>query len=405
MKGNFFKGVNYVNKVKFSFTKKLLNLISEPEFVMLENILGEPNFFRIVGRSHYERWHSSFWGWLLDSAGSHLLEDYVLKRFLTLLLDDKCLKPQNHQEDFLLKVFPVSVFSNIEVTPNEYLPVETSISGVGRFDIFLTAKYTNDFGDLGRLNIIFELKVDSKPSFEQSQKYADWLYENHPESTNILIYIKPSLLSTSLATVGDERWYCISYQLLNDKLLVPLVAHPRLNTKVKPFVIQYMKNLKIRHRGVKMAITDEEKKLAVALYEKYGDVFDSIYDVLVEAGMIDYSTADNSLNKGRVSNVPLSVRVGSRVFSNMTIKLLFEDILKYLVKDNFLLKLPLPWGKGKQRYIITNQNPPVHPNSRPFFYPFSFSGYTIETHYSRDRGIKVLADLCEKLEIDFEVID
>ncbi|MEI2691136.1 MAG: hypothetical protein V9H69_16070 [Anaerolineae bacterium] len=60
--------------------------------------------------------------------------------------------------------------------------------------------------------------------------------------------------------MGDERWYCLDYQLLNDKLLLPLLDHPSLNDKVKPFIVQYVKNLKIRHKGVKMAITNEDKE-------------------------------------------------------------------------------------------------------------------------------------------------
>jgi len=45
------------------------------------------------------------------------------------------------------------------------------------------------------------------------------------------------------------------------------LEHPALNEKTKPFILQYVKNLKIRQKGVKMAITDEEKKMALALYE------------------------------------------------------------------------------------------------------------------------------------------
>jgi len=268
-------------KKKGSFTQRLLNLISEPEFIKFENILGEPNFFRIVGRSHYERWHSSFFGWLLDTNGSHLLSDYVLRRFLLLLLDEKCLRAADHSEFFLTNTLPVVDFAAIEVTPNEYLSTETSISGVGRFDIFLTANYADEFGNAGNLNIIFELKIDSIPDGNQSTKYADWLLENHPNDVDFLIYMTPNLLGSSKATVGDDRWYCLDYQLLNDKLLIPLLDHPSLNEKVKPFIIQYIKNLKTRYRGIKMAITNEEKRLALALYEKYSDVFDSIYDALV----------------------------------------------------------------------------------------------------------------------------
>jgi hypothetical protein len=391
-------------KHKANFTQRLLNLISEPEFIKCENILSEPNFFKIVGRAHYERWHSSFFGWLLDINGSHLLSDYVLRRFLLLLLNENCLKPAECSEKFLINILPMVEFQEIQVSPNENISVETSVSGIGRFDIYLTAKYSDYNGDLGNLNIIFELKIDSKPNGQQSTKYANWLFVNHPKDVNFLIYVTPRLLNNSRSTVGDERWYCLDYQLLNDKLLIPLLDHPNLNEKVKPFIIQYTKNLKTRYKGIKMAITNEEKRLALALYEKYNDVFDSIYDALVSTGAIDYSTSDIVDTKGRIMG-RLAAKIDDKVFSNDTVRLLFEDILKFLVDKDYILKLPLPWGSSKNRYIITNEKEPIHPNGRRFFYPVTYNGYALESHYARDRALKVLGALCEKLEIEFEVIE
>lgn len=391
-------------KNKAGFTQRLLSLISEPEFIKFENILSEPNFFKIVGRAHYERWHSSFFGWLLDAKGSHLLSDYVLRRFLLLLLNEKCIKASNHSEKYLVNVLPIAEFLEIQVSPNENLPTETSVSGIGRFDIFLTAQFADTGNRNRKLNIIFELKIDSKPNGKQSSKYADWLFENHPEDVNFLVYVTPKLTQDSQSTVGDERWYCLDYQLLNDKLLIPLIDHPSLNEKVKPFIIQYMKNLKTRYRGIKMAITNEEKRLALALYEKYSDVFDSIYDALVSVGAIDFSTADITAGKGRATG-RIAVRIDDKIFSNETVKFLFEDILKYLVDKQYVLRVPLPWGFTNTRYVLTNENPPIHPNGKPFFYPITYKGYTIESHYARERALRVLNYLCEKLEADFEVIE
>ena len=153
-----------------------------------------------------------------------------------------------------------------------------------------------------------------------------------------------------------------------------------------------------------MAITNEEKRLALTLYEKYSDVFDSIYDALVSTGAIDFSTADIYDNKGRAS-VRIAVKINNKIFSNETVKLLFEEILKYLVDKQDILKLPLPWGFSNTRYVLTNENPPIHPNGKPFFYPITYQGYTIESHYARERSLKVLSYLCEKLEIDFEIIE
>lgn len=386
-----------------SFSQRLLYLISEINFIKFYNILSEPNFFKIVGRTHYERWHSCFFGWLLDSNGTHLMYDYVLSRFLLLTFDEKCLKSSYHLNHNLIKILPTVEFKNIDVTPNEFISTETSVKDIGRFDIFLTADYVNASAVSGKLNIIFELKIDSRIDPQQSKKYADWIEKNHPGDLNLLIYLIPNLLSDSKATVGDERWYCMDYQLLNDKLLLPILDHPNLNPKVLPFVIQYVKNLKTRYRGIKMAITNEEKKLAIELYEKYSDVFDSIYDALQEANVIDYSTSDLP-TKGRKTG-RLAVKIAGKVIEGDILRNLFQNVLIFLVDQKYVERLPMPWGVGNTRYIITNEPVPVHPNGKDFFYPVRYKDYTMETHYARDRDLAVLDSLCKKLELDFEPID
>ena len=89
--------------IKEDFTRRLLGLISEPNFLKFVNIFSEPNLFKIVGRTHYERWHSAFVGWLLDTNGTHLLADYTLTRFLFSLLENNTLKSINHNKYKLLK--------------------------------------------------------------------------------------------------------------------------------------------------------------------------------------------------------------------------------------------------------------------------------------------------------------
>jgi hypothetical protein len=298
---------------------------------------------------------------------------------------------------------PIIRFENIEVTPNEFLSSEISVKDLGRFDIFLTADYRNSYGESCRLNILFELKIDSNIDASQSKKYADWLFQNHLGETNILIYILPKLLTDSRSTVGDPRWYCMDYQLINDKILLPILEHPNLNHKVQPFIIQYVKNLKVRYKGVKMAITNEEKRLAVELYEKYSDVFDSIFDALQEANVLEYSTSDIPV-KGRHSG-RLAVKVNGKIFEADTVRILLKNILVYLVDEGLVKKIPLPWGFGTSRYILTNEAEPVHPNGRSFFYPETYKSYTIETHFARERALVVLDYLTKKLEIEYEPVD
>ena len=218
------------------FSERLLHLISEPNFIRFEHVLREPNIFKIVGRTHYERWHSCFWGWLLDPNGTHLLGQYVLVRLLLLLSHERTLRQNGNRRCRLLEVLPTVEFSDVQVTPNEFVSSERSVNGVGRFDIFVTARYDNKLGCTGRLNAILEFKIDSKPSKEQSRRYADWLFSAHSNDDNFLIYVNPSLGQNSEVTTGDKRWYCIDYQLLNDQLLTPLLEHPALNDKVRPFI-------------------------------------------------------------------------------------------------------------------------------------------------------------------------
>lgn len=322
--------INKKNIKEEDFTRRLLGLISEPNFVKFINMFSEPNIFKILGRTHYERWHSAFLGWLLDVNGSHLLGDYVLTRFLYLLLNEKTLKPINEKDNLFLKVIPVLEFSDFEVIPNENNSTELTIKNLGRFDIFLSCKYFDKLNNISKkLNIVFELKIDSQVNNEQSKKYPDWLLNKYPQDDNLLIYILPNLLSSSKATVGDNRWYCIDYQLVHDNVILPIFEHPNLNDKVKPFVVQYSKNLKNRHKGIKMAITSEEKRLAISFYEKYCDFFDAIFDALQEAEAIDYSTSDIPRRGKKIGR--LAVKINNKIFEGKSITDLYSKILKYLV--------------------------------------------------------------------------
>jgi hypothetical protein len=99
------------------------------------------------------------------------------------------------------------------------------------------------------------------------------------------------------------------------------------------------------------------------------------------------------------------VKINGQIFSAEILRDLLRDVLAYIVDNNYVTKLPVPWGTSRTRFIISNQNPPVHPNGRNFFNPVEYKSYFLETHYSRDRGLKVLDDLCQKLELDFEIVE
>ena len=387
--------------------KRSLELISEPDFIRLENMLREPNFFKIVGQSRYERWHSCFLGWLLDSTGSHLLGDYGLRKFLLLLIRKECHKPTYaHYSNFLQdlsQIMSEGEIDNIEVVPNEDNSREMNVSDIGRFDIFLTANISIENRN-SKLNCLVEMKVDSKPDPSQAKRYADWLLSNHPNDLNLLVYLAPDREGCVYEAIDDNRWFCFDYQLLNDCFLMPLIDHPNLNENVKPIIIQYVRNLKIAYRGVKMAITDEEKQISLSLYDRYSDVFDTIFDVLVATNTIERDGLGINESTGRRSGT-ISITIGKNKISGQTLGELLTKTLKHFVDKNLIQNLPMPWGATRNRYIVTNETPAIHPNGRAFFYPVTYKGFTMESHYGRDRGLKVLSDLCEKIRVDFVILE
>ena len=80
------------------------------------------------------------------------------------LLDDACLPSSSNHDRFLLQLLPILSLAQVEVTPNENSPNETSVADVGRFDIFCSANFTTDSNETGHVNILFELKIDAKPT-------------------------------------------------------------------------------------------------------------------------------------------------------------------------------------------------------------------------------------------------
>jgi hypothetical protein len=389
-----------------NFLNKSLSISSDPIFLRYKNIIEEPNIFKIVGQTNYERWHSSFWGWLLDPHGSHSLKYYSLNKLLITLLDDKCIKPKDNSVENLNSILTTIEFLNIGVKPNEIDSRERSISDGKRLDIWISGEISFKDKIDKKINIIVEMKVGTKTRGDQSKSYADWLNKNHSNDINYLIYIVPSdrLRSSPEATTGDERWFCIDFQLLHDKVLLPVIEHPDLNEKVKPFIVQYIKNLKIPYKGLKMAITDEERQIARDLYDRYSDVFDSIYETLQYDNIGGYDTQEiNKASNRSYGNI--SVKIENKIFEGSSVKELFGAVLKDIVESGKVEKLVLPWGTGRSRYIVTNDSDPKHPNGKDFFVPVTYNGYTLEAHVSRNGGIRILENLCKELDLKFELIE
>jgi len=123
-----------------------------------------------------------------------------------------------------------------------------------------------------------------------------------------------------------------------------------------------------------------------------------------EKGKIDHSIPTSKSSSTRGSG-KISVKIDNIDFTGDSLRILYLNVLKYLVDYNKLDKLVLPWGTGTKRYIISKDRNPIHPSGKDFFVPVEYKGYTLESHETRKRGISLLKQLCLKLGLKFELIE
>jgi hypothetical protein len=194
-------------ELKSSISQKLLNLVSDEQFIATESIASQPNLFKIVGRTHTETWHSMFLGWLLDPNGSHSLGVFPLKRLLY-----SCTKPiisgKSAKFDLIAKFASLGKLENAKVFPNEKEQIEYQCEA-GRLDVFIEFS-KEDFEGIKTV-ILIEQKVYAKVDKSQCEKYNKWLKDKFRDCFVIPIILAPNseLKINSEETCGNSDWYGI----------------------------------------------------------------------------------------------------------------------------------------------------------------------------------------------------
>lgn len=387
------------SKLAPAFSERWLGLVSDPDFIRVSRIAQEPSFFRIVGRAHFERWHSAFLAWLLDPAGTHLTRTFALQRLLLAAQRaGECAGSASGQRQELAMAEVIDA----EVSPNEFSPIERSVNGIGRFDVFSRGNCKLLSGEIRRFNVLVEIKIDSPLDADQAERYVEWLSSAHPGDLNLAIYLSCNA-EASRQMDRHQRWAHISFQDLHDLVLVPTSEHPGLNPLARTLLSEYVKNLRHANGGIRMALTTEQRQIVLGLYERHSATFDELVEVLIAEGVV--GTPDMRL-AGLVGRArgKIFIRADETVIEGETIRGLFAEVLKALVDRRWIDRLPLPWGDTASRHLLTNAEIAQHPSGRRFFYPVEYSGYTMESHYSRERGLRALKALFEALGVRFESI-
>jgi len=106
--------------------------------------------------------------------------------------------------------------------------------------------------------------------------------------------------------------------------------------------------------------------------------------------------------KTRVRKAVYMILDGHKTEAKNSAKMVFE-ILKYLVDNELVKNIQIPWGRSNKRYILTNDKTPMHPNGKEFSNPVTYNGYTIEAHYSRKQQIKNMMNLCSDIGIELKI--
>ncbi|WNS42374.1 PD-(D/E)XK nuclease family protein [Paenibacillus sp. MMS20-IR301] len=370
-----------------SLIQKLFYLVSDEHFAQIENLAKRPNLFNIVGRTHTETWHSMFLGWLLDPQGSHNLKDYSLKRFLV-AVSNPTVYGEDAKLDEIARVASICDLKKANVYPNQEIKKEFSCP-VGKMDVFIEIE---DIEHDLKVIILLEQKVNAKIDNMQCKKYLDWVKSNYPNYFIIPVLLAPShqINVSSEKTLGSSEWYCIDYQLLHDKVLTPIARNPELNPQVNALITQYIDVLKIPYNGRKLAVTDEEKELALELYSKHREAFEAIQAALSDSVDISLIPTTSEISK-------LMLYANGKKIDGSRVPEFYLKGLQFIINNSFDLEKITPFETSSKRYLVNTE--PKHPNGNPFTVPVSYNGYYIEAHKSREQAIKDLAKLLKALNM------
>ncbi len=388
------------------FSAGLMRLVLDPQFAAFERLAKRPNFFRIVGRTHTETWHSMLLGWLLDPKGSHGLGGFALQRLLLAAADGSSFAPEGGRA-VAMNVAVFGEFGEAVVTPNERNPKEMQIKvgdRGGRLDVFVSGIRVSGKNDREAV-LALEQKVFAVAETEQCNLYSAWLDAEHAGKIHIRILLAP-VIDPEERLVDDDGWFVLDYQSLHDDVLVPALEHPDLDDVVRPLIEQYVDALRIPMNGTKLAVSQEEKDLANDLYKRHQTTFEALFEVLAEAK--DNPQLQALVEASRnAEKQPILLKVGGKTITGTSGSDLFKNTALFLDKLGKLAPL-VPFSTGTKRYLVAEE--PKHPAGNDFISPAQVTGrtgttYHIEANVSRQNAVKYALKLLAKAGCEATVVN
>jgi hypothetical protein len=271
---------------------QLNKLISDPEFLRLQESFEKESFFQLLGFGHRELVHSAFISWLLSPSSSLNLGTFPLKRFLYYICEENLSNTETSInldliESDVLKLESMEVAT--EVTESAIDP-DTGKQLNARFDLYLTTDV---------LRIIVENKVLARENKDQTETYTKIL-NNLDESYDY--ELKVFLSADSTVKPKCPEFLQVDYQGLYDYVIAPCLNHPKISNANKNLLEQYILNLRLVHRGANKPLAKVNDELCVAIYHKYKDVLDEIFDAVKNQTPEERKVKTSSST--RTSNIP-----------------------------------------------------------------------------------------------------
>ncbi|HHT7235682.1 MULTISPECIES: PD-(D/E)XK nuclease family protein [Bacillus cereus group] len=271
---------------------QLNKLISDPDFLCLQESFEKESLFQLLGFGHRETMHSSFISWLLSPMSSLNLDTFPLKRFLYYISEEN-LSSKKTSVDFDLIESGSLQLEELEVATEVAASVvipETNQELRARFDLYMT----NDL-----MRIIVENKVFARENKDQTETYTKILNQMDDSYQHELkIFLSPD---TTVKPKCPE-FIQIDYQGLYDFVILPCLNHPKITTANKNILEEYIHNLRMVYKGVNKPMARVNDELCVTIYDKYKDVLDEIFDAVKNETPADRKVKTSSpIRKSNIS--------------------------------------------------------------------------------------------------------
>lgn len=249
---------------------QLNQLISDPDFLQLLEIFEKESLFQLLGFGHRETMHSAFISWLISPTSSLNLGTFPLKRFLYFISEENICNMKTCLNLDLIESGALDLGSMevaTEVTATAVDP-ETEMKLNARFDLYITNPL---------VRIIVENKVLSRENKDQTETYTKIL--NNLDDT-YLYELKVFLSPDKTVKPKCPEFIQVDYQGFYDFVIVPCLNHPKLSMENKHLLQQYIHNLRMVYKGVNKPMAKVNDELCIAIYNKYKDVLDEIFDAV-----------------------------------------------------------------------------------------------------------------------------